>query len=118
MREHWPQLHVQNVRSDIPVETQVGLANNVLAEIYLGELTPQQVTVQLYHGAVDARGEILEPQIVDMEYQPGPKGQAGVYTFARHLTCQTSGMHGFTVRVLPHHPDQVSPFETGLILWG
>jgi hypothetical protein len=44
-------------------------------------------------------------------------GKAGVYTFAKQLTCQTSGMHGFTVRVLPHHPEQVSPFETGLILW-
>ena len=118
MREHWPQLHVQDIRSDIPVETQVGLANNVQAEIYLGDLTPQQVTVQLYHGAVDSNGEILEPQIVDMEYQPDQKGQAGVYTFARQLTCQTSGMHGFTVRVLPHHSDQVSPFETSLILWG
>jgi starch phosphorylase len=118
IHEHWPQLHVQRVHSDIPVETQVGMANNVRADIYLGDLTPKQVTVELYHGPVDASGEILHPQIVQMEYQPAKDGDAGVYTFAKQLTCQTSGMHGFTVRVLPHHPDQVSPFETGLILWG
>jgi len=125
IREHWPQLHVQRVQSDIPVETQVGVANNVRAEIYLGKLTPQDVTVELYHGAVDASGEILAPQIVEMEYEPKqggkagdePGSQEGVYTFAKQLTCQSSGMHGFTVRVLPHHSEQVSPFETGLILW-
>jgi starch phosphorylase len=115
---HWPQLHVQSVRSDIPVETQVGMANTVHAEIYMGDLTPQDVTVELYHGPIDPSGEILQPQIVEMEYQPDQSGKAGVYTFSRQLTCQTSGMHGFTVRILPHHPDQVSPFETGLILWG
>jgi starch phosphorylase len=118
IQKHWPQLHVQHVESDIPVETQVGMANNVRAEIYMGDLTPQDVTVELYHGPVDARGEILRPQIVEMEHQPEQAGDNGVYTFAKQLTCQASGMHGFTVRVLPHHPDQVSPFETGLILWG
>jgi starch phosphorylase len=90
----------------------------VHADIYLGDLTPSEVTVELYHGPVDASGEILRPQIVEMEYQPTEGSEAGVYAFVKQLTCQTSGMHGFTVRVLPHHPDQVSPFETGLILWG
>jgi hypothetical protein len=41
-----------------------------------------------------------------------------MYTFVRHLTCTSSGMHGFTVRVVPKHKDLVSPFETSLILWG
>jgi starch phosphorylase len=114
----WPQLQVRNVQSDIPVETQVGMANNVRAEILLGDLSPQDVTVELYHGPVDTSGEILQPQIVEMEHQPESNGEPGVYTFAKQLTCQASGMHGFTVRVLPYHPEQVSPFETGLILWG
>jgi starch phosphorylase len=117
IQQHWPQLHVQRVHSDIPAETQVGVANNVRAEIYLGDLTPRDVTVELYHGPVDANGEILQPQIVEMEYERERENQPGVHTFAKQLTCQSSGMHGFTVRVLPHHPEQVSPFETGLILW-
>jgi starch phosphorylase len=117
IQEQWPQVAVQRVLSDIPVETQVGMANTVRAEIYLGALTPNDVTVELYHGLVDASGAILQPEIVEMEHQPR-QAKDGVYTFAKQLTCRTSGMHGFTVRVLPYHPDQVSPFETGLILWG
>jgi starch phosphorylase len=117
IQEHWPQIAVQNVQSDVPVETQVGIANTVRAEIHLGELTPKDVTVELYHGPVDASGVILQPQIVEMEHQP-EQAKDNVYTFAKQLTCETSGMHGFTVRVLPYHLDQVSPYETGLILWG
>ena len=28
-----------------------------------------------------------------------------------------SGLHGYTVRVLPRHPDLASPFQSGLISW-
>ena len=121
--QHWPQVRVQLVHSDIPAETQVGTANHVTAEIDLGRLTPKDVTVELYYGTVDANGEIQDPQVTEMELQsPGetaaPDGSGSVYTFVRHLTCTSSGMHGFTVRVVPRHKDLVSPFETSLILWG
>ena len=45
-------------------------------------------------------------------------GTDGVYTFAKQLTCMSSGMHGFTIRAVPNHKELVSPFETSLILWG
>ena len=37
--------------------------------------------------------------------------------FHASLPCRTSGTHGLTVRVLPHHPDLGHPHETGLIAW-
>jgi starch phosphorylase len=122
IHERWPKVRVQRVHSDIPAETRVGLANSVYAEISLGELTPQDVTVELYHGTVDANGQILNPHVTEMEYQakntPSGTGEDGAFTFVKQLTCESSGMHGFTVRVVPNHPEQVGPFETGLILWG
>jgi len=124
VREHWPQLRIEHVESDIPSETKVGVSSRVCAEISLGELTPDDVTVELYYGTVDASGEIVDPRVAEMVSEPlesGP-GQStskeGICKFVRQLTCQSSGMHGFTVRVVPKHPDQVNPFETGLVLWG
>jgi starch phosphorylase len=101
----------------------VGEANTVTADIYLGKLTPQDVTVELYYGMVDMNGEIEDPQVTEMEPQgadesAAPLGANGVYSFKRQLTCKSSGMHGFTVRVVPDHPHLVSPFETSLIRWG
>jgi starch phosphorylase len=120
---HWPRIRIERVHSDIPAETQVGVVNTIWANVYLGELTPYDVTVELYYGSVDASGEILDPRVAEMESDPDIEGQQsrpadGLYTFAKRLTCRSSGMHGFTVRVVPRHPEQVSPFETGLILWG
>ena len=128
MRQHWPQIRVLRVVSDIPTETQVGAANHVTAEIHLGQLTPSDVTVELYYGTVDTNGELRDPQVMEMEPQNAaadnpaaadtPALPDGVYTFVKRLTCTSSGMHGFTVRVLPRHPAMVTPFEMSLIAWG
>jgi starch phosphorylase len=31
--------------------------------------------------------------------------------------CHKSGLHGFSIRVLPFHPDLQTPFVPGLIAW-
>jgi starch phosphorylase len=120
IHEHWSQIRVESVESDIPPETRIRSDNNITARIHLGALTPADVKVELYHGVVDAGGEILDPKIVDMQSeQPGEAPpENGVHTFVGHLTFRSSGLHGFTVRIVPSHPEQVNPFETGLILWG
>jgi len=118
----WPEVRIEDVRSDIPSETAVGVGNNVWAKIHLGDLVPDDVTVELYHGPVDANGDIQEPRIVEMACddpeQACVEGEPGTYVFSKALTCRSSGMHGFTVRVVPRHPEQVNAFETGLVLWG
>jgi len=119
---HWPQVRIRHVESDIPGEILAGTASSAWAEIYLGGgnnhggLTPDDVKVELYYGMVDANGEILQPQIVEM--QGNQNGADGVYAFAGSVICRSTGQHGFTVRVVPRHPDLVNPFEMGLIFWG
>jgi len=44
-------------------------------------------------------------------------GDGGVHTFAGVLPSGRSGQHGFTVRVVPAHPDAVLPEELPLITW-
>jgi len=116
VREQWPKIRIEAVESDIANETGVNVPTSVWAEIYLGELTPEDVKVELYLGAVDSNGEIVEPRIVEMAGKQ--QGKEGVYSFVGSVTFTASGLHGFTVRVIPNHPDLVSPFEMGLVLWG
>ena len=119
MRESWPQVRVEEIEAEIPTETQVGVANDVTTRLYLGSLKPEDVKVQLYYGTIDSAGEILLPRIVEMDSAtPASDGGDDVYTFTGCLSFGSSGKHGFTVRVLPSHPEQVNPFETGLIRWG
>ncbi len=118
VRQLWPQVQIRHVESDIPTETQVGRSNTIRADVYLGELTPQDVQVELYYGAVNPAGEIIDPHIVEMSSVGATGDEQGLYTFVGHVTCESSGLHGFTVRVAPRHPEQVNPFEMGLITWG
>jgi starch phosphorylase len=48
-----------------------------------------------------------------------PTGQpsGSQYTFTCSIPLTTSGRQGYTVRVLPRHPDLDDPFKLGLILW-
>jgi starch phosphorylase len=82
----------------------------------LGTLTPDDVKVELYLGRVDGAGELVEAEATPM--QPAGQGKASSYLFeASEVVCFSSGRHGYTVRVLPHHPDLTTPFLPGLIEW-
>ena len=88
----------------------------VQAEVYLSELKPTDVSVQLYYGPVDASnmivGGLALPTLIAQS-----KGK-GKYVFAGAIPCRTSGQHGYALRILPSHEDLGNPFEMGLVLWG
>ncbi|MGC9334190.1 MAG: alpha-glucan family phosphorylase [Anaerolineae bacterium] len=86
------------------------------AWIRLGSLSPDDVAVQFYFGEVDIDGEIAAAETVPMEYV-GPDGDGGHLFRANGVPCSRSGCFGFTIRVLPSHPDLVTTFLPGLVTW-
>jgi starch phosphorylase len=98
------------------VELRVGSEFHVRARVRLGDLTPNDVRVQLYLGRVDADGDIMEAQATPMR-PVGTNGESSYIFEASAVTCCKSGLHGYTVRVLPHHPDLTTSFLPGLIAW-
>jgi starch phosphorylase len=112
----WPQVHVESIEGESVAELHVGETVRAQARVHLGALTPADVAVQLYLGRVDAKGEIVEAEAVSMQLV-GPDG-AGVYCFeSPAVPCRRSGLHGYTVRVLPCHADLPTLFLPGLIVW-
>ena len=94
----------------------VGSELEVVANVRLGRLKPDDVSVEIYHGRVDSAGRINHGEAAPMEYQDN--GQAdGIYKFAGAVPCMTSGQHGFALRILPRHVDLVDPYEPGMIIW-
>ena len=41
----------------------------------------------------------------------------GFHIFTGSIPCRRSGLCGFTVRVIPFHPDLANIYDTGLICW-
>ncbi len=66
LRDRWNDLRIESVNAEVPPEVVVGQAVPVTADIFLGTLPPDDVSVELYYGLVSANGQITEPQSVPM----------------------------------------------------
>lgn len=112
----WPEVRVVRVTGGSPAQLQVGNSIQVQAEVHLGALKPEDVRVELYLGRVDARGEIMDARSTRMQPQ-GLAEQGNTLFEISSVPCRESGLHGYTVRVLPANPDMVPRFLPGLIAW-
>jgi starch phosphorylase len=117
LRENWPALQVDSVTSDFKTEVQVGDSLVVTAEVYLGDIPPEDVTVQLYEGVLDTNGNLSDGHTHDMQRVNGsPRGE-GWHQYHTEFRSEVTGRYGYTVRVIPHHPDLGSTLRLGLITW-
>jgi len=116
LQASWSRVRIEAVSADQPTEVHVGREFRVQALVRLGTLTPDDVAVELYMGHVDAAGEIVRADSTPMR-PIEPDGKGGYLYRASNAACRSSGMHGYTLRVLPHHPDLTTPFLPGLIVW-
>ena len=86
------------------------------AEVCLGELGPNEVSVELLHGPVTASDDLVDWQTVKMDRKGhSSDGAAGVW--GGSFVCDVAGRHGFIVRVVPSHADLPVPAEMGLVAW-
>ena len=109
---HWPEIRIEEVTSGTPKEIQVGSEVVVTAKVHLGELSPEEVIVELYWGKLDAGGDLADALAIRMSHA-GVEGTLHRFE-AKHGPCQRSGLLGYTVRILPYHVDLTSPFPAGL----
>jgi starch phosphorylase len=112
----WANISIGNIQTSLPHEITMGDSYSVNADIRLGSLTPEDVSVELYLGPVNSEGQIITPRCLPMTCQTAAEN--GVYRYEVTVdACCNSGLHGFTIRVLPRHPDLVTPYLPGLIVW-
>jgi glycogen phosphorylase len=109
----WPAVAIDHVEAD-DGEPSPGARLVVRASVALGELSPDDVTVQLVYGAAGDEDEISAPAFAELGLDPDPAdGPAVRYTGQVELG--RPGPFGYTVRVLPRHPLLAAPAEMGLI---
>src|SRR5579872_312309 len=111
----WPRLSVESTRDGV---SEIGLGEEVLvsAKVTLNTLSPDEVSVEVLAGLVDADNNLKDPVVLPMHLcERDPSGsylfQAVVRPSAR------SGLHGYAIRVLPRHADSIRPYLPGLIKW-
>jgi starch phosphorylase len=114
VREEWHGVHVDRVDGD---QSAAGLGGSraVEAVVSLGALSADDVDVQLIHGPVGQADELTSRSIVSMTVAGPADDDHARYTGS--LRTERAGRYGFTVRVVPRHPDLVSSAEMGLAAW-
>jgi starch phosphorylase len=115
VRQYWPEVQIVGVETDIQGELAVGSELEVRASVKLGHLSPDDVSVQMYGGALDADQQIEHGRPTPMSFA---RVEKGISQFVGQVRCQSSGLRGYTVRVLPRHEDLAHPLEPRLIVWG
>lgn len=115
------QIQVKNGEGNKPLnlsnpQLKVGSQLFINALVKLPKVGPEDVSVELYHGPVDPRGNIRNGSSVRMAYKE-TTGQDSEHWFTGTMSCGETGRQGVAVRVLPRHADLVNPYELGLILW-
>ncbi len=115
VRQEWGQVRFGRVWMGASTEVKVGNKVPVQATMQLGNLTPDDVVVEIYFGVLDAHFELTSGQAIPMAWS-GEDGK-GTYVFVGEIPCHTTGQFGFTLRVLPRHPDLSHPFAAGLLKW-
>ncbi len=109
----WPAVAIDHVEAD-DGEPSPGARLVVRASVALGELSPDDVTVQLVYGPAGDEDEISDPAFAELELDPDPAGGPAV-RYTGEVELGRPGPFGYTVRVLPTHPLLAAPAEMGLI---
>jgi len=116
VEQHWPEVRVEAVENNVPREVRVGEPMVARAMVQLGALEPSDVAVQMYTGRLNATGEIVDAEATPMHL--AGEASKGVYLFESAPTpWRVSGLHGYTVRVLPAHEALHCNYLPGLITW-
>ena len=114
VRAGWLGVHVEHVESHgVSSSPEVGDEVSVRAYVSLGALSPEDVDVQLVRGAVghdDTLVDVVTSSLSAVEAYDGGRQR---YEGAVHL--RRTGPFGYTVRILPKHPQLATTAELGLV---
>ncbi len=115
VRACWPQVKVESVETAGNHEVSVGKEVATRAKIRLGDLSPEDVAVELYAGRLDT-DENITGGIARLMAAVAREGDLHVFETA-FGPCPESGRYGYTVRVKPSHRDSDAALVPGCITW-
>lgn len=110
----WPHVHVAHVESGgVDATPQLGEALHVRAYVELGDLTPDDVKVELVYGHARQGDSLTGIRRQRLELESHDLGAPA--TFHGTVTLDRAGSFGYTVRVVPHSAYLATPAELGLL---
>ena len=114
VRAGWSGVRVEHVESSgVGDAPEIGTLLSVRAFVSLGELSAEDVDVQLLHGVINGDDELVDTTIESLGLAETYQG--GRHRFDGSVTLARGGAFGYTVRVVPKNDLLASPAELGVI---
>lgn len=110
----WNEVRIEHAEL-LSDKAEVGVALNVTATVRLGRLSPDDVRVQLYSGPTGVDGDIEGAVVEDLKV--AGSSSDGCQSYEGYLACDESGLFGYSIRVLPSHPDLTDDFDLQKMRW-
>jgi len=114
VREGWPDVRVADLAGE-QGPAALGEHRTVRAQVWLGRLRPDDVSVELLHGEVSADGSLRDAHVTPLELEG--VDDSGAHVYGGGFDATVSGEYGLTVRVVPRHPDMPHWSDAGLVAW-
>ena len=112
----WSAVKIVDLAFESADEIPVGSKITVKAFTNLGELSPEDVTAELYFGNVDQNDDIADGAALPMSFLE--KNSDGLCVYVGQILCLQSGQYGFTVRLMPYNDDAVRKFDPAMgVVW-
>ncbi|HET8716265.1 MAG TPA: alpha-glucan family phosphorylase [Nocardioidaceae bacterium] len=114
VHDAWHGVAIEHVESGgMPESPQLGDGLDVRSFVRLGELSPEDVDVQVLYGAVGEDDALHEPVVQSLLLAEPYEGRR--YRFEGRVSLERTGPIGYTVRIVPKHPALTSVAELGRI---
>jgi glycogen phosphorylase len=112
----WHQVRIEKAEAEISDAVAVGSMLPISAKVVLGDISPDEVTVEGYFGVLDSKGNIQGGETINLMHS-GELG-GGTHVFSGEMECRFCGRHGFLLRVMPRHSLLGNIYEPGYMIWG
>lgn len=111
----WDKIKVElpSVNRDLSV-LHIGDKFTVTTTVHHGNLTPDELDVEVYYGPVNSENNIVESHVETMNAVE-EKGR-GVHVYSQEIVCRSTGRYGFTTRVRPSGA-QIKRIMPGYVTW-
>ena len=114
VRQAWSGVRVEHVEAD-GAELSLGAVLDVRVTTSLGQLSPDDVCVEVVYGRLGDDDELVDPSYATLTADDS--AQAPHTRFSGSVELGQPGPFGYTIRVLPSHPLLASRADLGLVTY-
>lgn len=114
----WARIDISDIRlEDVSATVQVGHQVKISMDVSLGDIHPDDVTVEIVSGQLNSQEQFLDFSPVPAALNGTAPTDGGVYTYYGEVVCRESGRLGITARVVPRNENLLHTCRPKLISW-